>query len=808
MKRTMTISLCCLLILHVFPVDLPAQQIAAAHPPAAALPGTKPLTMQGDIAAQMVAGADRFLLRELERSISQRPQHWTRDKTSATAYTQSLQPNRERLAHILGVRDKRQTFQALEFTGSTSQSHLLYEGHDYSIYAVRWPVLHNVHGEGLWLVPHGDSIANVIAIPDADQTPELISGLAAGLPPEQQFARQLAVNGCSVLVPTLIDRAVSARRGRAKMTNREYLYRSAFVLGRHLIGYETQKVLAGVDWFSQNPDTRELPLGVIGSGEGGMIALYAAALDTRIDASCVAGYFGSRQRIWQQPLSRNVFGLLEAFGDAELASMIAPRALVIDEHGAPSLELPSEGGAPAVLEPPTPAEVAAELVRLSQFVAPLPFSIAHFPTDDAAADHAAAAGKATLGGQSLAEQLPAAIAPEATAAFWHSLTGQASSAFRLQTHQAPGKDASQVALARAAERHARQFDELEEHNQWQLQESASLRRGFMNLGSDLSDTRQGRFKLDTSSAAAYQTSIEPYRNYFRDEIIGRFDRPLPEFNARSRVIYDKPTWIGYEVALDVFPDVIAYGILCVPKDLQPGEKRPVVVCQHGLEGRPQDTIAGDHRAYHDFAAKLTERGYITFAPQNIYIGHDDFRTLQRKAYPLKKTLFSLIVPQHQQIVNWLKTQPHVDADRIAFYGLSYGGKSAMRIPPLVSDYCLSICSGDFNDWVDKTASTRENYSYMWTGEYEIFEFDLGTTFNYAEMAALIAPRPFMVERGQRDAVAYDDRVGSEFAKARFLYSARLGLPEHCRIEWFNGPHRINAQGTFEFLDHHLQFQPD
>ena len=47
---------------------------------------------------------------------------------------------------------------------------------------------------------------------------------------------------------------------------------------------------------------------------------------------------------------------------------------------------------------------------------------------------------------------------------------------------------------------------------------------------------------------------------------------------------------------------------------------------------------------------------------------------------------------------------------------------------------------------------------VWTGEYEIFEFDLGSTFNYAEMAALIAPRPFMVERGHFDGVGSDEDV--------------------------------------------------
>jgi hypothetical protein len=237
--------------------------------------------------------------------------------------------------------------------------------------------------------------------------------------------------------------------------------------------------------------------------------------------------------------------------------------------------------------------------------------------------------------------------------------------------------------------------------------------------------------------------------------------------------------------------------------LKPGDKRPVVVCQHGLEGRPQQLVEGDHRAYHDFAARLAERGFVTFAPQNLYIFGDRFRTLQRKANPLKKTLFSVIVPQHQQIVDWLSTLPCVDPERIGFYGLSYGGKSAMRIPPLVDKYRLSICSADFNEWVWKNASTRCRYSYVWTGEYEIFEFDLGSTFNYSEMAALIAPRPFMVERGHFDGVAPDEMVAYEFAKVRHLYNARLGIGDRCELEWFVGPHTIHGQGTFRFLHRHL-----
>jgi hypothetical protein len=71
------------------------------------------------------------------------------------------------------------------------------------------------------------------------------------------------------------------------------------------------------------------------------------------------------------------------------------------------------------------------------------------------------------------------------------------------------------------------------------------------------------------------------------------------------------------------------------------------------------------------------------------------------------------------------------------------------------------------------------------------------------MAALIAPRPFMVERGHNDGVGLDEWVAYEFAKVFRLYS-KLRLPDRAVIEYFDGPHTIHGIGTFEFLKTHLQ----
>ncbi|MFN5771087.1 MAG: hypothetical protein ACK44Z_17210, partial [Pirellulaceae bacterium] len=78
-------------------------------------------------------------------------------------------------------------------------------------------------------------------------------------------------------------------------------------------------------------------------------------------------------------------------------------------------------------------------------------------------------------------------------------------------------------------------------------------------------------------------------------------------------------------------------------------------------------------------------------------------------------------------------------------------------------------------------------------------------FNYAEMATLIAPRPFMVERGHFDGVAPDERVALEYAKVQHLYEAKLKLADQTEIEWFVGPHTINGKKTFDFLHRHLNW---
>jgi dienelactone hydrolase len=735
------------------------------------LPETKPLTREGDLAAQMVAGIDKYLMRELTDAPRKRSALWKLDFSSAEAHDKSAQPHRERLRKILGVVDSRLPVTELELVGTTRQPALVAETDIYTVQAVRWPVLEGLDAEGLLLEPKGKAIACVVAIPDADWTPEMLVGLAPGVRPESQFARRLAENGCRVLVPALIDRkdtwSGSPKLGRlTNQPHREFIYRMAYEMGRHVIGYEVQKVLAAVDWFMHEKD--HPPVGVFGYGEGGLLALYSGALDPRIRATVVSGYFGPREGVWQEPIYRNVWALLREFGDAELADLIAPRALIVECSPGPEISGPPAprqgrgGAAPGrLVSAPGQSDFLAEWER----------SVAQ---------------------QSLKGRLGWVRGPRP--ALETTLRDFLRLLAAKDALQGPGKA---PADARdhfdGNQRQKRQFDQL-----------VALVQKVMR---DSEQRRQETFwsRLDTSSVEKYQASTEPFRKQLWEEVIGKLPAPTEPMNARTRLAYDEPKWKGYEVTLDLYPDVFAYGILLVPKDLKPGERRAVVVCQHGLEGRPQDVVNPKQKTpyYNSFGAQLADRGYIVYAPQNPYIGHDNFRVLQRKANPLGLSLFSFIIRQHERTLDWLATLPFADPDRLAFYGLSYGGKTAMRVPAVLPRYVLSICSGDFNEWIWKNVSVDFRGSYMFSMEYEMPEFNLGHTFNYAEMAALIAPRPFMVERGHDDGVGIDEWVAYEYAKVRRLY-ARLKLPERTAIEFFSGGHEIHSQGTFAFLDRHLK----
>lgn len=760
------------------------------------LPGTQPLKADKPLDVLMIEGIDRFCLKEIDKARSEREARWKRDYSNADAYEKSLEPYRERFRTIIGVVDKRIEGERFERPGVENGFH---PGHaaepkgasKYTVEPTRWAVLPGITAEGLVLIPAEATWKGMtIAIPDSRWSPEQFAGASGNAPATSTLPQVLAENGFLVVIPTLISRdddfAGNPEVVMTNQSNREWVYRSAFELGRHVIGYEVQKVLAAVDLLAKlNAQSKSsLPICIAGVGDGGQLALYSAAIDNRIQSVLVSGYFQPREGVWQEPIDRNVWRLLTEFGDAEIAGMIAPRPLVIEACAVPETAGPLPvkpnrrgGAAPGTIKTAELAKVTSEFQK-------------------------AKAIYEKLGKSDRIRLITSGADGRGTATSGPSIAALADGAGVKLANSEPEKVAARLSTpvdTQAVQQ--RQVTQAVEFTQKLLRHSYKTR-------DKLFDSKY-RASLETWKGAE-----EKLREFVYQELIGKLPDPSMPLNPRTRKVLEEKEYTGYEVVLDTYPDVIASGILLVPTGMKPDEKRPVVVCQHGLEGVPMNTITGPgtegNQYYSAFASELAKRGFITYAPQNPYRGQDLFRTLQRKSNPLGRSLFSYIIPQHQVTLKWLASLPNVDPSRLAFYGLSYGGKTAVRVPPMLPPrdgqpgYCLSICSADFNEWVSKNACTDVGFAYVFTPEYEIFEWNMGHFANYAELSMLMTPRPFMVERGHDDGVGIDEWVAFEYAKVRRHYT-KLGLADKTEIEFFNGPHKINGVATYDFLHRHLNW---
>ena len=54
------------------------------------LPGTKPLTIEGDLSVQMVQGIDKFVMQQTKKEAGARAKYWHRDFSSPEGYERSI----------------------------------------------------------------------------------------------------------------------------------------------------------------------------------------------------------------------------------------------------------------------------------------------------------------------------------------------------------------------------------------------------------------------------------------------------------------------------------------------------------------------------------------------------------------------------------------------------------------------------------------------------------------------------------------------------------------------------------------------
>ena len=191
--------------------------------------------------------------------------------------------------------------------------------------------------EAFLLIPHEakDKIAAILALPGHHTTKEEVIGEE----PSRfgaDYGQKLVKAGFCVLAPDIPF--------SYDMRVEDHIALKLIMTGSSLTGLRVSYLTALVDYLSSLPFIDPERLGCIGWSMGGGLAMYLAAVDTRVQVVAISSYFGTYRDTFmkiRQTTDNYIPGILK-FGDmADVACLIAPRPLWL-EHGQEDPEFPQE----------------------------------------------------------------------------------------------------------------------------------------------------------------------------------------------------------------------------------------------------------------------------------------------------------------------------------------------------------------------------------------------------------------------------------------------------------------------------------
>jgi len=212
----------------------------------------------------------------------------------------------------------------------------------------------------------------------------------------------------------------------------------------------------------------------------------------------------------------------------------------------------------------------------------------------------------------------------------------------------------------------------------------------------------------------------------------------------------------------------------------------------------------------DYARQVARAGYQVFVPAlrgfGIRMEDRELQVLQQgnttddgiwscqelglNALLCGQTLMGLRVWDVMRLIDYIYTRPDVEREHLPCIGLSGGGTATMYTTALDARITSAYISGAINTFRDSLMTIQHcvcNY--------------VPHLPQYAEMpevAGLIAPRPLMVENGDKDPIYPDFGVKAGVEMLRKIYTA-AGHPERLTTHTFHGVHRWDGEPIADWL---------
>jgi len=244
--------------------------------------------------------------------------------------------------------------------------------------------------------------------------------------------------------------------------------------------------------------------------------------------------------------------------------------------------------------------------------------------------------------------------------------------------------------------------------------------------------------------------------------------------------------------------------LLVPHDR--GAPGPAVLAVHG-HGPGKSEACGLERTgtpNADYAHQLALRGYVVLAPDLRCFGERlDWNPPDHYACDtnLVHAVMAGVSPLTQNLwdmacaLDVLQAHPLVDPARVAVAGLSYGATVSLFLAAWDQRVAAAVVSGYFSSWA-------ESHKMPWNmcGS-QVLPGMLGQ-LEHLDVAALIAPRPLLVESGTEDDLFPAPVAVAEVAKLRAVY-ASMGAADHLVHDVFAGVHEWHGAEAYPFLERWL-----
>ena len=298
--------------------------------------------------------------------------------------------------------------------------------------------------------------------------------------------------------------------------------------------------------------------------------------------------------------------------------------------------------------------------------------------------------------------------------------------------------------------------------------------------------------------------------------LGFLDTPPVDLKPRVLESVDRGSYIRHKIILRTMPDAHLPLYLLIPKPKN-GARGPAVLALHGHGYGVKDIVGlwedGSERlkpdGYHrDFGCALAERGFVVAAPEiasfgersHAYPNNEMFRMTPTchaggaYAMMLGGSLAGLRVLENQRILDYLATRREVDPTRIGAMGISGGGMNTFFTAAIDPRIKACVISGYFCQWRKSILDIFHCTCNYVPGLYKLGEL--------SDIAALIAPRPCLVEHGVRDEIFPFAEVKRTVEKARRAWAV-LGARENLQTDYFQGRHRINGEVAYRFLSEQL-----